>query len=86
MVHVKTSIGFEMDFDTSTFNDMELFEAISEIEKGNMMLLPEVCKKILGDRKTELYGLLRDENGRVPVDKVQAQLIEIIEQANGKNS
>ncbi|MBR2759640.1 MAG: hypothetical protein IKD66_00580 [Solobacterium sp.] len=86
MAHVKTSIGFEMEFDTSVFNDMELFDAISEVEKGNMMLLPEVCKKILGDRKAELYGLLRDENGRVPVDKVQAQLIEIIEQANGKNS
>lgn len=75
-----------MDFDTAIFNDMELFDAIAEVEKENMMYLPEVCKKILGDRKADLYDRLRDERGRVPVDKVQAQLIEIMDQVNGKNT
>lgn len=75
-----------MDFDTAIFNDMELFDAIAEVEKGNMMYLPEVCKKVLGDRKADFYDRLRDEHGRVPVDKVQAQLIEIMDQVNGKNT
>ena len=86
MKHVKTSCGFEMDIDSGIFNDMELFDLISELEKGHMIALPEIVEKIVGAYKKTLYDLLRDDNGRVPVDKVQAQMLEIIEQAKGKNS
>ena len=86
MVHVETSIGFKIDVDEAMFNDMELFDSIAEVEKGHMLYLPEVAKKILGDKKDELYDLLRTESGRVPVDEVSNQILEIIQQAGGKNS
>ena len=86
MVHVKTTKGFEMDVDEAMFNDMELFESISEVEKGHMLYLPDVATKILGDRKSDLYDLLRNDSGRVPVDEVTNQTLEIIKQAGGKNS
>lgn len=86
MVHVKTSCGFEMDVDTATFNDMELFDAIAEVEKGHMIALPEVVERIVGSSKKALYDCLRGEDGRVPVDQVNAQILEIVNQAKGKNS
>lgn len=86
MVHVKTTSGFEMDVDESMFNDMELFECVAEVEKGHMLSLPEVVKRVTGDKKKEFYDSLRNEEGRVPVDDVMNEILDIIRQAGGKNS
>jgi len=75
-----------MDADPNIFNDMELFDAIADVEKGHMIRLPDVVDKIAGPGKKDLYDLLRNEDGRVPVDKVQEQILEIINQVKGKNT
>lgn len=86
MAHVKTSCGFEIDVEPETFDDMELFDAIAEVESGRMMSLPTVVQKVLGSSKKALYDCIRTEDGRVPVNEVNAQILEIVNQVKGKNS
>ena len=86
MKHVKTSAGFEADIDEAVFNDMELFDAIVELDQGNSLALSRVTEKILGKNKAGLYEALRNENGRVPVNAVSEQIREIMLQVGEKNS
>ncbi len=90
MVHVKTSCGFEMDVDPDMFNDMELFDAVADADSGDenriVSGLSTVVSKILGSKKKELFDLLRNENGRVPLDSIKSQIKEIMALAAPKNT
>ena len=86
MVHVKTSCGFEMDADKIMFDDMELLDAVADVDNGHPERLPYVVNKIVGDRKKDLYDLLRGEDGRVPISKIKEPILEIINQVAGKNT
>ena len=86
MVHVKTSKGFEMDFDESRLDDAELSDDIAEVYAGNVLFLSGVTKRLLGDKKKELYDLIRDEEGIVRQSELMNQLTEIINQIGGKKS
>ena len=86
MKHLKLECGFEIDVEESTFEDMELFDAVADMEKGRVLALSEVTGKILGDRKVALYDFLRDENGRVPIQAVSEAVVEIFQKGASKNS
>ncbi len=86
MKHVKTSAGFEADVDEKRFNNMELLDAIVELEKGNTLVLSRLADLVLGDDKQRLYDAVRDEDGIVPIDLASAQINEIMLQVGGKNS
>lgn len=72
-----TASGFAFDIPDETRNDMELLEALVDLQEGDGTALVPIAKKILGDQKKALYDHLRTEDGRVPVDRVSAELIEI---------
>lgn len=86
MKTIETSIGFKIEVDETRFNDMELFDAIVELDSGNAIALPKVVSKVLGSEKQRLYDMVRDESGRVPMDLVSQQVQEILAQAGEKNS
>lgn len=86
MKHLVLECGFEIDVEESTFEDMELFDAVADMEKGRVLALSEVTGKILGDRKAALYDFLRDENGRVPIQAVSDAVVEIFQKGASKNS
>lgn len=86
MKHLVLKCGFEIDVDEAMFEDMELFDAVAEMEKGRVLALSEVTGKILGDRKAELYEFLRDESGRVPIPAVSEAVVEIFQRGASKNS
>ena len=86
MKHVKTSAGFEADIDENQLDDMELFDAIAEVDRGNKLALSKVTDIILGDRKRDMYETCRKENGKVGIAQVMTSVNEIIEQLGGKNS
>lgn len=79
MKQIKTSSGFECEIDETCLDDMELFDAIAEMQAGNAMAIPTVMSKILGSAKPALYAHLRDEKGRVPTARAAAELTEIIQ-------
>lgn len=86
MKHLKLKCGFEVDIDETIFEDMELFEAIAAMQKGQPLALTEVITKVLGDQKAALYDHLRDEKGRVPIKDVSDAVIELFQGSAGKNS
>lgn len=85
----KTKSGFEFEFDEAVLNDMELLDALAEVVDENPLAASKVIVKILGkEQKKKLYNFLRDDNGRVPTDKVGEAFADILDSLgeNGKNS
>jgi len=81
---VKTTTGFECEIDTDALNDMEVLDLVVRIDEGDALAYSPFLTKILGkDNKARLYDHVR-ENGRVPIEKVAAEVGEILEQAGGK--
>lgn len=63
----KTESGFEIELDDEAMNDVELVEAIVEMDTDGTKLF-YVADRLLGkEGKQKLYDHLRDAKGRVPV-------------------
>lgn len=84
--HIKTRTGFEMDIDDSCIDDMELFEAVADLQAGNTLAVPTVIRKIFGENKKALYDHCRLESGRVPTQAISNEIAEVFEALNAKNS
>lgn len=78
MKEIITSSGFKCSIDENRLDDMELFDAICEMEGGNLLVVPVIVSKILGNEKKALYDHLRQEDGRVPTTKVTEELADIM--------
>lgn len=73
-----TESGFECNIDTSLWENMELVDDIAELSAGNFLKLSNITKMILGDEnKKKLYNHVRIENGTVPPQLVEKELMEI---------
>ena len=83
---VTTPSGFRCELDEAAMNDMELFDALTGLDAGDMTALPTVVDKIMGQNKKALYDHLRGENGIVPIDRVTVEMRDIILALGGKNS
>lgn len=78
-MQITTKSGFSCDIDPDVLNDMELVDDLAEVQAGNALAISRVCLKILGkDNRTRLYDHVRNMAGRVPPDKVDAELGEIL--------
>ena len=84
MKTVTTSTGFEIDIDEARLNNMELFDAVAELQGGNKLALSRVLALLLGDDKTRLYDHVR-KDGRVPVEDVDREVAELFEALGAKN-
>ncbi len=83
--HIVTKTGFELDIEDSCLDDMELFDAVVDLQVGNMMAVPTVVSKICGSSKKALYDHCRLEDGRVPTKAVADEIGAIFEALNAKN-
>ena len=87
------SNGFKFSVNENSFDDMELLEALAEVDEGDVLKFRVVLTKLLGEKQKErLYDSLRDKKtGIVSATKVGDALVEILEIAGqeeeeGKNS
>lgn len=75
----KTKSGFEFEVDETRFNDMEYIELVVEAQKS-ILSLPAVVEKLLGaEQKKALYEHVRTDDGRVPIEAIDAEINEIID-------
>lgn len=83
----KTESGFEIELDDEAMNDVELVEAIVEMDTDGTKLF-YVADRLLGkEGKKKLYDHLRDAKGRVPVAAFGEAIGELIRSFSaGKNS
>lgn len=80
MAHIVTKTGFEIDMTPDVLDDMEVFDLIVEVDKGDATKLPALLALILTpEQKTALYEHCRKENGRVPISAVVAEFAQIME-------
>lgn len=77
MLKGKTKTGFEYEFDENLFKDYELVELLAEVD-DNPLVLPQIFKKLIGDRVKDLKDHVRDENGMVDIEKMVAEFEDII--------
>lgn len=78
MIKGITSTGFKYEITKDALNNYELIEELTELE-SNPLLLTSVVRKIFGKEQTNnLKDHVRKDNGTVPVEKMEAEVIEII--------
>ena len=77
MKEIKLESGLALSIDEGITDDMEILDALADLEEGNGAAISKLCTRLLGtDEKKKLYDHLR-ENGRVKVTKVTAAITEI---------
>ena len=80
MSHIVTKSGFEIDISPDVLNDMEVFELVVEVDKGDATKLPALLGLILTpEQKTALYEHCRNEHGKVPISSVVTEFAQIME-------
>ena len=78
MITGTTSSGFTYQIDENVLQDYELLEAIAETET-NPIMITRVVRLLLGDDIDKLKKHVRDENGRVSIEKMNVEITEIFE-------
>ena len=78
----KTKTGFEYNIDKKMLNDYELLEEIDNIGKSPLIII-KLLKRLLKEEQLEkLKEHIRNEEGIVPIDKMEKELEDIF---NGIN-
>ena len=88
MITAKTESGFSIELEESALDNMEVLDALSDLDEGNPLAMSRLVVKLLGkDGKKRLYDHLRTEDGRVPASAVERAIMELFQSINaGKNS
>lgn len=88
MITGKTERGFEFQIEEEALDDMELLDALVDIDNGRTDKISTVCVKLLGkEQRARLYDFLRGENGRVKASDASQAVYEILAAcAPGKKS
>lgn len=88
MITAKTESGFSIELEESALDNMEVLDALSDLDEGNPLAMSRLVVKLLGkDGKKRLYDHLRTEDDRVPASAVESSIMELFQSINaGKNS
>jgi len=88
MTHVKLSCGFEADIDEQVIDDMEFLDLVADFDSGDekkIFAMQKMSVILLGQEgKKQLYDVLRNESGRVPVGSYGEAMAELIGQLGSK--
>ena len=81
---MRTASGFEFEIEDGVLDNMELLDAIAELEE-NPLKLTKVVKLLLGDEtKERLYDHVRNDKGRVPAEALSTEVADIFKLLNDK--
>lgn len=73
-----TRSGFAYELDETAADNMELVDALADMETGNPLATSRVVNLLLGpQQKKALYDHLRLPDGRVPVTAVSEAIVDI---------
>ncbi len=90
MIQGTTKSGFAYELQDDAMNNMELVDAMAELDDGgHPFALSRVCLLLLGrDQRKRLYDHIRTEDGRVPPKAMGEEIADIIRGfgEQGKNS
>lgn len=87
MITGTTESGFKFSIDADACDDMEIVDALYEMDHGNLSESSFVVRRLLGeDQKRRLYDHARGKNGRVSSQKVMAELTDIFKRVGGDDA
>lgn len=87
MVKGKTKTGFSFELDENVLDNMELVDALAEMQQDDPFSLSIVVRMVMGPARDALYAHLRTPDGRVPVNALSQEIIDIFDALGkpGKN-
>lgn len=75
----KTASGFEFELSPNIFDDWEIMELMGRVQKDDKFAIFDLFKKMLGDEQlNRLKEHCREEDGRIPLSRMNDELTEII--------
>lgn len=78
MINVNLKNGHLVNIDENRLNNMELMDALADVDDGNTLAISKVCTLLLGqDEKKKLYDFFK-KDGIVPIDKITESILEIL--------
>ena len=86
MIRGKTSTGFAFEIEDHVIDNMELVEAIMEVDEDPTAVFKITKMLLSADQRKKLYDHLRTEKGNVPILAVASEVAEIFNyNQQGKN-
>lgn len=65
-----TISGVELTVDPSLFDDLDVLDALDQINEGNPLRVAGLLRKLTGEKYNAVRDALRDpETGRIPVER-----------------
>lgn len=77
----KTKTGFVFSVNANAMYDMEIVDALAEAEAKDpikyLNAVSKICNKVFGKEKQRLYDHVRTEDGRVPVEAIESEIMDV---------
>ena len=87
MITGKTNSGFEFKIQDENLDDWELLESLTNVDKGNISVIPSVALALLGEEQLNcLKSHVKGIHGRVSMNVMFQEIFEILHSTDqGKN-
>lgn len=81
MVSGTTSTGFEFNVNEKVVNDWRFISAVSDAESNDDAIkirgTVQMVRILLGSKETDLMEHVKQEDGTVPFDQIEKEVVEI---------
>lgn len=79
MISGVTKNGFKFEITDERTDNMELIDAMADIDDGNILAVSKVLTLLLGpEQKKKMYDFVRTEDGIVSAQTVSEMIVEIL--------
>lgn len=79
MISGVTKNGFKFEITDERTDNMELIDALADIDDGNLLAVSKVLTLLLGpEQKKKMYDFVRTEDGIVSAQTVSEMIVEIL--------
>lgn len=79
MISGVTKNGFVFEITDERADNMELIDALADIDDGNLLAVSKVLTLLLGpEQKKKMYDFVRTEDGIVSAQTVSEMIVEIL--------
>lgn len=79
MISGVTKNGFAFEIADERADNMELIDALADIDDGNLLAVSKVLTLLLGpEQKKKMYDFVRTEDGIVSAQTVSEMIVEIL--------
>ena len=79
MISGVTKNGFTFEITDERADNMELIDAMADIDDGNILAVSKVLTLLLGpEQKKKMYDFVRTEDGIVSAQTVSEMIVEIL--------